>query len=211
MAESIRSVLRGRVYYALRDTSHNFITEAMVNDYLNEGYLDLVARLRLADKEATGAVGSDGTIAYPTDYLEPISLWISTYLPVEVSNDNFDSYKVPGTYPDRIIYRHFNSKIETYPATTTATKTYTLRYTYRPAIMDDDADKADLIPTSMENRLIDYAIARAWLVDGDQGMADTFMRMYETGLPDRPRGMYRDGKGPAQMTPMPDPFESDYC
>jgi len=209
LAGSLISDLITQVYMGLRDTDQTFFTPTQVGNYLNEGYLDIASRLRLLRSEVTGTVGTDGTIPFPADYVEFLSLTIGSLFLAEVSNQVFDSYSTTGDTPAATIYRFFGTNIETYPTTDTASASYTLRYAALPPKLDVASTTATFtyLPGELDRRIVAYARAQCRYLDGDTGEADRLMSTYERGLPDEPRAMARWGRGPDSLVPEPGYFD----
>lgn len=211
--------MRAKVYMGLRDDQQQFLPADMVNEFLNEGYLDLVARLRLCTAEATGTTTSAAKIPFPTSpvFQEIQSLALTTLgvIPNEVSDDVYDSWRVPGNDPGLIIYRIFDSNIELYPDSATISGTngvstaYRLRYAGIPTRLVNDTDLFTYLPAEVESRLVAYARSQARYIEGDQADGDRYMQVYENGLPGRPRAEYRLGKGVNAFILAPSVFDDD--
>lgn len=200
--------LREQVFGLTRDTERLFVTENMVNNWLNEAYLDINARLRLLQAEATGTTDSNGFIPFPSDFVEMITLWIGDNPAFVVDDTVFESYSEPGliTLQDKILVRAFSSNFETYPATNGLD--YTLRYVARPTLMVEDEDQPTAITPELCPRLWKYAIAEARRKEGETQDAEMYMNEYLEGLPGRPRVQHRMRPAPVSLLPEPGPFDA---
>jgi hypothetical protein len=63
-------ILEADVYVAIRDTDKQFVTSTEVKPWINQGYLDLAARLKVLRPDSTGTVGADGDVDCPADFTE---------------------------------------------------------------------------------------------------------------------------------------------
>lgn len=198
--------MKKKVYDALRDSEKAFIEDSSVEDWLNEAYQDVASRLRLTRIETTGTTTASGTITLPTDYVEAVWLSIvpegsTDQVVVEFVDDAvFDSWRLAGSTPHNQLARIFDGTIETYPVA--ASESYTLRYVYRPTVMDSAADTPDL-PEELHMRLVHYARAHAKFIEGELEEGDRYMSMYESGLPMPNMAGYRERPGPFSLRPAP--------
>lgn len=196
--------MQTRVRYVLRDSEAAFVSDAAITTWLNEAYLDLVARLRLNKAEVTGTTAAGGTVSVPTGYIETISFSVlvsgdSTQTMVRfVDDDVFDSWRLVGDTPDAIFARIFNGTLETYP--TQASVSYTWRYVKKPTALTSASDEPTL-PEELHIRLINYARAHAKFQEGELDEGDRYMAMYETGLPGPPLAGHREMPGPINLVP----------
>jgi hypothetical protein len=206
------ATMRALVYAPLRDTERSFVEPWFVDTMLNEGYLDLNARLRLNKKQATGTASSTGTIDIPTDLVELENLYVAT-LPVSwADDDTFLSFKNAGVSPyglsDEIsILARVNiaaGKIETYPAATLFA--YALEYVARPTEMVADTDTPSILTKELAPRIVAYARAHAKWQEGQEQEGAKYMAMYEQGLPGAPRDAFRRKPFPLAMIPEAGPF-----
>jgi hypothetical protein len=203
--------LRRRVFSVLRDSEKSFTEDQDVEDLLNEAYLDLTARLRLLRKEATGTTSSTGTVALPTDFIEPV--WFSVlpssssdnHVVVEFTDDAvFDSWRLSESEPSNVLGRIYNGTIETYPVVVSLA--YTLRYVYTPTTLDSVGD-SPLIPAELQVRMVNYARAHCKYKEGEMAEGDRYLSMYEDGLPTAPLGARRERPGPFNLTLVPGVFD----
>ena len=203
--------LRELVYVPLRDTERSFVESWFVDAMLNEAYLDLNARLRLYQQVDTGTTTATGTIAYPSDMIEPTALWItdaqSNALELQFVDDKvFNSWARPGNNtPAAYIARVFSQTIETYPALESLA--YRLEFIARPAALAQDTDTPTAIHPELEPRLVNYAIAKAKWQEGEVQEGNQYMAMYEAGLPGPPR--MTNNVRPARLTLIPEPGPFD--
>lgn len=193
------------VYAVLRDSEQAFITLAEVKGFLNEGLLDLNARLRLKQTAATGTTSSTGTITLPDDFYESISLWIGS-TPVQFVTDGvFESYSMPASVtPAAQLGRIFDNAVETYPVQ--ASEDYTWRYVERPTELSDDSDLPTDLTPELCRRVVDYARAEAKLKEGELNEYQIYRSRYEDGLPGPPRADYRMKPVSLNLIPEPGPF-----
>lgn len=193
-------------FAVLRDSERSFVTEPEVIGWLNKAYLDINARLRLKQTKATGTTASDGTIDFPSDFIEMISLWFSG-VPVAVVDDAvFESWAEPGSIPFVNLARAFNNKIETYPVQANAA--YTLRYVARPALMVAATDQPTSLTPELCDRLWRYAASLSKSREGETQEAQTYMDEYLEGLPGRPRVAHRMRPASVSLIPQPGPFDA---
>lgn len=201
------SQLRDQTFAVLRDSERLFVTETEVDTWLNEAYLDINARLRLKQTTLDDTTETDGTIPYPTDFVEMISLWFENAVPAAVVDDTvFESYSEPGTttFIDQVIVRAFGSNLETYPVQNAVD--FTLRYVSRPTLMVLDDDQPTALTPELCVRLWKYAAAEAKRKEGEAQEAQTYMDEYLEGLPGRPRVQHRMRPAPVSLLPEPGPF-----
>lgn len=197
--------LLDNTFAVLRDTERSFVTEAEVTTWLNKAYLDLNARLRLKQTKLDGTTTSTGTIAFPSDFIEMISLWFGT-VPVTIVDDGvFESWSIPGSTPYVNLARAFNNNIETYPIQVSTA--YTLRYVARPTLMVSLTDQPTSLTPELCDRLWRYAASLAKSREGEPQDAQTYMDEYLEGLPGRPRVAHRMRPAPVSLIPQPGPFE----
>lgn len=201
--------LRALVYAGLRDSNHSFTESWFVDAMLNEAYLDLNARLRLNQETDTGTTSATGTIAYPSDLVEVVNLWITdaneTAVPyIMVDNEKFLSWSRPGEAPYVNIARVWNGSIETFPEAQSLD--YTLEFVGRPASMDADTDTPAILDPEMQPRLVAYARAHAKWAEGMIQEGNQDMAIYEQGLPGSPRMTNKIRPASLQLIPEAGPF-----
>lgn len=201
--------LRELVYVPLRDGERTFVEPWFVDAMLNEGFLDLNARLRITRDVATGTSSASGVITVPTDFVEETDLWFDdpAIQPEFTSDGVFNSYakrgaSTPGVYLARV----FGATIETYPAIASAA--YTLEYVARPPLMEQDTDTPVGLLPEMTPRLVAYAVAKAKWQEGEQEEGNQYMAMYEAGIPGSPRMTNYLRPAALTMFPAPGPFDS---
>lgn len=191
--------LKRRVYAALRDSEKAFIDDQYVEDWLNDAYLDLCARLRKPEATATGTTDANGEITLPTDFIEPKRLFVGGTRITWTDPDVYTSYSYPGADPGVTIYRIWDDTIETYPAQ--ASTAYVLEYTAKPTIMEDNGDSPSDLPEELHIRLVYYAQAQAKYVEAEITEGNLLMAQYERGLSDLPRAGQRSVGGPIALIP----------
>lgn len=161
--------LRERVYAYVNDDQRTFITEPLVDQWIQEGLDDLSSRLQMSQDEATGS--TTGTIPIPNDLANIISLRVGSGYPEWVSDDTYHR----ATDSDiGAAARVFNGQIEVSPVPDSAT--YTLRYWSMGGDMS-------LVRGNLKVRLVNYAVARAKAKEGDYRASEYFLGVYERGLP----------------------------
>lgn len=181
------------------DTARSFIEPAQVDNWLNEGQIDLAVRLKLLREEATG-VTTDEFLTLPTNLSEIVSFRLGTEDDVEfVDSPRFLDYKDSAAYIEPTIARVFDDRLEMYPKPSAGTA-YKLRYVRLPVAMTADAHLAE-IPRELQQRLIYYAVAHAKMQENEMGQHDRFMQYYELGIPPHPLGMWKDKPGPMTLVP----------
>lgn len=207
--------LKQRVRAVLRDDDWAFVKEQEVEDWLNEAALDIAVRLGLFRKQRTQAdavILAGGLIALPADLYEIKTLRLGTD-DVEFTNDEvFNSWKDATLTPDQKLGRVFGANIELYPAPAT-TAAYELRYVATPTLMDTPEDEPDsptqAIPEHLHPKLVRYAQAHALIKEREVEQGETYLAMYEQGLPPPPLGRVRIHPGPLRLSPVPSIFEED--
>ena len=204
--------LRTLVYAALRDTERSFNEPWFVDEMLNEGYLDLNARLRLNKQEASGTTEADGEVPFPTDLVEIESLYISASPVSFMDDDSFLSFQQSNVMPytandvTAILGRvhQGTSKIETFPAA--VSEPYVLEYIARPATMEAESDTPEILTKELIPRIVNYARAYCKWQEDAEAEGSKFMALYEQGLPGAPRDAFRRKPFPLSMIPESGPF-----
>lgn len=204
--------LREWVYGPLRDSAGEFVEPWFVTDMLNEGYLDLNARLRLNKQTVTGTTTADGEITYPADALEFDNLWINSLPANFVDDDTFLSFQQYGVQPydgnsNTATLARINTgtgKIETYPAA--ASLAYVLEYVARPTLMSAESDTPSVLTRELVPRIVNYARAHCYWQDGKEAEGARAMALYEQGLPGAPREAFRRRPYPMNLIPEAGPF-----
>lgn len=187
MAESAwlptRGELETSVYALLRDSDHSYVQETEVDEWLNKGYMDLNARLKLKQNTATGTTSAAGVITpLPTELVEPLSLWFDTVQASFVDNDKFEGWAVGSSDTPYVqLARFFNDQIETFPVVNAGD--YTLRYVERPDEMTQDSDTPTALTPELAERLIYYALWQAKIKEGEYTEAMEYKGRYLEGLP----------------------------
>lgn len=161
--------IRERVYGYVNDTPRNFITEDLVDSWIQEGLDDISSRLPMAQDEVNGT--TTGTIAIPSDLVSIISLQVGSGYPAWVSNETYQRATDSGVGS---IARVFNGRIEVTPVPETTS--YMLRYW---SMAGDMA----LVRGNIKVRLVNYAVARVKAKKGDYRASEYFLGLYERGLP----------------------------
>jgi hypothetical protein len=171
----------------LKDDQGVFITDDEVKRWLNEAQRDLAARLRVLKKSISMSddlvpvpltVGADSTIPLPDDFLTVHRLLLTNEA-VQVNDDVWGSYTIPGATPGVTIYRIFSGSLVVYPDATG--DEYTLEYNYAPADLVENDDISPL-PLQLHPKMVTYARAQAHWKDGSS-LGETYFALYEKGLP----------------------------
>ena len=202
--------LRQGVRSVARDSLGIAITDADIDGWLNEAQRDIAIRTGNLQKETTGTFDAAGTTSLPGDFVS------MHWLKVNGASDEvqFVDDAVFMSWLDQaqsvggssiVLGRIFAEAIETYPVQDSVD--YVLRYQYDPPEMVADADHSAL-PRFYCPKMINYARAHAMYKDGDTGMGDRYMSMYESGLPGSEYGRARLNPGPMTMRFQRGPFDT---
>lgn len=195
--------MQSRVYAVIRDSAKGFVLASEVQEWLNEGNLELAKRLRVLRKTTTGSTDGTAFIPVPADFLEALTLDIGGGKAEFVRDPSFDARVSIGGTPSIRAARVFGNNIEVFPAPPGATA-YTLRHLKTPAAMSADGNTSEL-PESLHVKVVNYARAHAKYKEGDFDAGDRYMAMYEQGLP--PAGAEVlprvPGQAPADTTSQP--------
>jgi hypothetical protein len=198
--------LEDNVYAVLRDSSKTFVLSVEVKGWINEAYLELVARQGLLRKPATGTTNADGEITLPSDFIKVDSFWVATddpelnESPVVARDDIFLWHRNNTSSPDVTLYRIFNGTIETYPVA--ESRSYVLEYVYKPTALSAGSD-VPVIPEELHVKLVNYARAHAKWKEGEQTEGDRYMGLYLDGLRRAaPVASDRESPGPIDFVPQ---------
>jgi hypothetical protein len=189
--------MQNDVYAALRDSERAFIDVDDVKVFLNEGYVDLCARLQMPEVTVTGTTGSDGTITLPSNFVTMKRLIIDETEMLWTMSDVFINHQTADTGSS--LYRIWDDVIETWPLAEDLA--YTMEYIKRPTEMSADGDTAAELPQELHPRLVAYARATCKLIEGEYQDYQIWWDKYERGLPGPPRATYRRTPGPIAMIP----------
>lgn len=203
--------LKRRVYSQLRDSNKAFAQDQEVEDWLNDGYVDMCARLQVLQFESSDVTTSD-SIALPPGANDPepvqvLSLRFGDDDVEWVDDVTFNSWYDSDATPPHTLGKVWNTGIELYPAPALGTA-YTLRYSYLPTVLDTVEDEP-LLPTHLHVKLVYYAAAQAKLKYGELDEADRFLVMYEQNLPPPIRGLVLMRPAPLSLVPEGGPFDLD--
>lgn len=196
--------LRDRVFTTVRDLSREFVTNDDVDDWLNEGYFDLNARLRFLRQEATGTVTGNLTLPTSPRVLSVLSLRLGSDDVEFVDEDVWNSYLDAGATAAHSIAYVFEGDIYIYPSPAGAS--YTLRYVREPTILSADTDEPEL-PAHLQVRLIRYAQAHAFLKLDQPNEFTAYLALYEEGLPAPPGVVKPINPGPLVVSYEKGPFD----
>ena len=197
--------LEAQVYNVLRDAERAFFDKEEVDNWLNEGQLDLAVRLELLQHEWTGTT-SDGDIDIPAALVHATSLRVDSQ-PVKFVDDwTFTDFSDNGNTPPQTIARVFADVFQVYPAPTT-TVDYVVRGVLTPDALTDPQDVPQL-PAHLHPKLLHYARYQALLKEGSDRW-QAYAALYSENLPPPPTGIVRLQPGPFQLIPAAGPFDSD--
>lgn len=198
--------LRRRTYARLRDSEKSFVEPVSVDQWLNEGYRDLNARLRILRDTDAATASASGVVTLPADLVEILNLWFGEFKAEFVDNDTFLWYaNQSNSTGEKVLARVVGSTVETYPEQ--QNEAYTLEYVARPTEMVEGNDTPAALTEELADRLAYYAIAEAKWQEGEMGEGDMFMGRFVEGLPGKPRSMYRFKPQPLSLSPAPGPFD----
>lgn len=205
--------LQDSVLAVTRDTALQFPTRTQVKEWINEAQLDLAARLRILYEIVSGTQ-SDNTLDAPADFLEHFELRLGTpaetvdMVDHETWNRWSDTAQTPNVPIARLNADGGTWRYELYP-TPAANTAYELRYFKKPTAMTADANVSEL-PEELHIKMINYARAWAMYSQGDVGLGDRYMAMYEASLPPAPIARQRLNPGPLRVYPdLSGPFDLD--
>lgn len=203
--------LKRRVYAQLRDSGRAFATDTEVEDWLNDGYTDVAARLQLLQFEKV-SVTTTATISVPFGAGDPEPIQVLSLRfgddDVEWIDDaTFNAWVDSDATPPHTLGRYWAGKLELYPAPAVGTS-FTLRYSYLPPVLDSVAD-VPLLPPHLHIKLVYYAAAQAKLKYGELDESDRFLVLYEQNLPPPIRGLVTQRPAPLSLIPEPGPFDVD--
>ena len=201
--------MQNRTYDGLRDYLREFILIEEVKAWLNEAQEDLANRLKITTKYVAGTVTAGGTVPLPADLIEVRALRLGTdNTALEFPDDDvfFNAVENAGAPQPNTLARITAGVIEILPVPADTT-TYRMRYVYRPVDMTADADISPL-PIELHIRMVQYARSHGKLREGEQAQAESYMAMYERGLPPPPLGQFRVNPGPVSVGYQPGPFDT---
>jgi hypothetical protein len=207
------SEIQSRVNTVVRDPSKVFVTDANVQDWVNEAQLDLAGRYRSFLSVVSGNVAADSVVDLPTTFLELRRLRLGTTAPFDrveiVSDDVFDSFEDRGATPMHTIGRFFFTgivtAIELYPIQPTTVE-WIMRFYGAPDDMTGASDVSPL-PARLHVKLVQYAQAQACIKIREVEQAASYMGMYEQGLPPPPGAVQPTQNVPKQMHYERGPFD----
>jgi len=204
--------MRDRVFYVLRDSERAFVTATEVDYWLNEGYLDLNARLRLTQDIDTGTfVLATGSIALPADCLELVSVWIGDTLTrvTLVDHDTYMSWATSDETPEVTIAQVWANAIEPYPLPADGTA-YALYYISQPTELTDGGHSPVSLTPELAQRVVNYARAQAKWKEGEADEGDRYYSLFVEGLPGQPRLTHRLHPGRIDLVPEASPFDEEW-
>jgi hypothetical protein len=197
--------LEAQVYNVLRDAERAFFDKEEVDNWLNEGQLDLAVRLNLLQHEWTGTT-SDDVIDVPEDLVSALSLRVDDAAVKFVDDETFNDFADAGDTPPVTIAREFAGVFQIYPGVTEATD-YAIRGVQTPDTLVNPQDVPQL-PAHLHPKLLHYARYQALMKEGSDRW-QSYAALYSENLPPPPTGIVRLQPGPFQLVPAPGPFDSD--
>lgn len=199
--------LRARVRSLLPDADGDFVVDVDIDNFINEAYLDLADRIDGIEQETTGTVSGD-TITLPPSGATSIkrveSLRIDDEDVVFVDDATFNSYVDADVDPDFTIARVFDQTIELLPD---ADGNYVLRCVIIPAPLT--ASDTQELPVWCERKLVDFACYRGLVKMDEMRRAESYIAIYEQGLPEPALGKDRGIPGPLTLTPIAGSYDID--
>lgn len=197
--------LQNRVYTHLRDSDHDFYDTDIVKGWLNDGYIELVVRLRLFRRREDAVVVTSGVATVPADLFKIEWVRNGAETLEGVSDDVFYSWQDSGLTPSTSLYRRsidglVTNALEIYPVPDDGT--LDIAYLGYPGLMNSD-DDAPEIPQEWHPRITYYALAQAYMQKDDPTSSDRWLARFEAGLPP----MRGDMPEPFTMTIDPGPFD----
>jgi hypothetical protein len=197
----IRSVLRSTVRQLLGETTAVFWTDAILNQWMEDGQLDVVWRTRCKRSRELVNTTAD-TVRYSlsalvTNILRVLEGGIRvfntdsgnweklTQKTKEWLDQYYDGWETSDTgIPEFYVYNIELDELILYPAAQTScvgTDYMEINSLTRPVIMTDDANSPDL-PQVIHPALIDYVVATALSSRGYQDIADKYWAQYYAKL-----------------------------
>jgi hypothetical protein len=201
--------MQNRVFSVTRDPNKQFITDEMVENWLNEAQEDLNARLKVVWDVVSGAWATGQTaIELPEDFVEPLYLNLGTTAEDTeiVDRATYQSWIMAGNPPNTIAWldhdvddptRKVRNFLRITPTPTVGTA-FEFRYVKRPLKLDRPQDRSQL-PDELVSRMVNYARAHAYWQLGEHERGDRYMALYEDGLPTHPLGRQTDKPGPVHL------------
>ena len=188
--------MKDSVFAVLRDSERTFVTNEQVGIWLNEAFMEVVARGPIHRAYTSGTTAATGSITLPTDCVKITHFGVKDAdatgweLPVFVSDNVFLSWESVGTEgvdepPDRLA-RVYEGVVETWPQA--QSMSYEIEYIQRPVKMSDNGDTPD-IPEEYHLNLVNYARGHAKMQEGELEEASVYFGMWLEGLP-RKRSMW---------------------
>ena len=132
--------MQDRVYAHLRDEDHVFYRTDTVKAWLNDGYSELVQRLRTNRKAEDSRTITDGTFTWPDDFYEPLNVRVNSLRADEVNEEVFRSWVDNSMTPSKAIWwRGYGGVNHVYPVPDDG-DVVDVEYLALPALLDDDGD-----------------------------------------------------------------------
>jgi hypothetical protein len=189
------------------------VTVTDIVAFLNEGLVDLAARLELFEREVLDTTDGTAFIAFPTS-LDGVVRIIALELGdgyvddvVWTSRADFDLVRDTDSTPGLVLGHVFNERIELYPTPATGTP-YRLTYKRLPTMPDSGDDDVG-VPPELERKLREYATWKALMKLGRLEDALVWHQLYEDGLPVPALARKRTLPGPLTMERELGPWDTD--
>lgn len=196
--------MRNMVVSSLKDSDRVYITDQMIDMWLNQAHIDIATRLQVLQESASSTT-SGNTITAPANYAAVVSLRLGEDDVEFVSDRVFYSWVDDGGTPDHTLARVYDRTITLYPTPTTGTA-YTLEYNKIPQKMTVVTDPSEL-PFMLQYKAIYFATAMAKYAESEQAEGDRFMLMYESNMPAYPTTREEFQPGPFTLIPDPTPLD----
>jgi hypothetical protein len=204
--------LRARVRAVLRDDDAHFIADEDINAWLNEGQDDVAARTKYLQKTITQVdvqFTADSELALPADFLSVVLLELPGYGYREakfLDQHEFSRWFNGVAYPPETYFSIRGDKLRLVPKAGVATE-FILTYARKPVALAADGTECDL-PTTLERRIVNFAISHGKLMSEELQSAQHYMDLYERGLPPPQDDADRKVQGPISMTYEPNHFDN---
>lgn len=203
--------LRARVRSPLRDDDEHFITDADVDYWLNEGQDDVAARTKYFQETITEAdiqFNAAGELTLPADFLSVVLLELPGYGHREatfIDQHEFSRWFNGLSYPPTTYFSIRGDTLRIVPKAGVATQ-FVLTYARKPAPLVNVGDECEL-PTTLERRIINFAISHGKLKEEELQSAQHYMDLYERGLPPPQDEADRRVQGPLSLSYEPNYFD----
>jgi hypothetical protein len=203
--------LMDRVRKVLRDDDDEFIGNAEIAYWLNEGQMEIARRTDLLRVEFTTFFDANGRVTLPDDFLRLLDLRSSlanrdgSYDVALVDDSAFFTWKDSASTPSQVIARMFGGYIQTYPVQPN-TAQLTIAYVKRPQDMSGLDDYPE-IPADYQVQLLRYAQAQGKLKEREMDAYQAYMQQFLEALPPPAPPIERLLPMPMSMSFEPNAFD----